>query len=311
MLTRARAAFLLAFLIAEHRAVVFAQIARPLLVARELTRDLGRDGVHVYTLQVGARRFVRGDVDQQSIDVRVSIYDPSGSLVFRNSASGRGTDPFQFSTRVAGEYRIVIASPVGEHGRYSIVVRRDEPIPTAPAERVDQLFSTYDTSSPGGVVLVRRGGKVLFARGYGMADLARRLPNTVDTVFNVASVSKPFTGLAVAQLESQGRLSLEDDVRKHVPELPDFGTAIKVKHLVLRQRTLNFAPGSRYTYSNTNYTLLAEIVRRIAGQSLAVWLEREVFGPAGMPRRRIRSGACRSSRPAGTVGAVQWHVRAG
>ena len=159
-----------------------------------------------------------------------------------------------------------------------------------PERLVDSLFAEYTLGlSPGAAVAVVRDGKVLLAKGYGYASLEHRTPITTATVFDVASVSKQFAGLAVAMLVDQGRIKLTDDIRKYLPELGDVGRTITIDHLVhhtsglrdwpgtlrlagwqfddvisfsqiltfaANQRTLNFAPGSEYMYSNTGYNLL-------------------------------------------------------
>jgi CubicO group peptidase (beta-lactamase class C family) len=162
---------------------------------------------------------------------------------------------------------------------------------------------------------VMRNGEVVHAAGYGMANLEHGVPNRPTTVFDIASVSKLFAGVAIAMLAEQGALSLHEDVRTYIPELPDFGDTIRIEHLVhhtsglrdwpgtlqmagwdymdvlsfeqilnmaFHQRELNFLPGSEYAYSNTGYNLLAEIVARVTGLSFRYWTEQNVFRPLGM-----------------------------
>jgi CubicO group peptidase (beta-lactamase class C family) len=187
-----------------------------------------------------------------------------------------------------------------------------------PEARVDSLFSRFDQGdSPGLAVAVVRDGKLILSEGYGLASLEHRVPITSSTVFDVASVSKQFTGLAVAMLVEQGKVRLDDDIRDYVPELPDFGRTITVRHLlhhtsglrdwpnalsiagwryddvisfnqILRmaytQEALNFEPGSEFTYSNTGYNLLAEMVARVTGASFREWTDANLFRPLGMTR---------------------------
>lgn len=189
-----------------------------------------------------------------------------------------------------------------------------------PAAVVDSLMAAYDEDSPGAAVLVFRGDEQLFAKGYGLADLEHDDPITPRTVFHVASVSKQFTAFAIATLAAQGRLSLDDDVRKHLPEIPDFGQTITLRHLlnhtsgmrdqwslwllagglpddvirqddllrlITRQRELNFAPGSEWAYSNTGFTLLAEVVERVTGEDFGRWMKANVFDPLGMGSTQV------------------------
>ena len=195
--------------------------------------------------------------------------------------------------------------------------------PDGPGPRVDALFASWTgPRAPGCAVSVMRGGELVFARGYGAANLEYDVPITPSTVFHVASVSKQFTALAVALLVADGEVSWDDDIRRHVPELPDFGTPITLRHLahhtsgvrdqwamlqmagwrwggdvirqsdvldlLSRQTALNFAPGSDYLYSNSGYTLLAVVVERVSGQTLRAFTSARLFGPLGMTRTVFR-----------------------
>ncbi|HLK56214.1 MAG TPA: serine hydrolase domain-containing protein [Chthonomonadaceae bacterium] len=181
---------------------------------------------------------------------------------------------------------------------------------------VDALFAPYDKpDSPGCALAILQEGRTLYERGYGMAILEYAIPITPETIFHVASISKQFTSFCIYLLAQEGKLSLEDEVRKHLPELPDYGKSITLRHLVLhtsglrdhwdlvrlagwrmedviteddllsliwKQRDLNFAPGAEYLYSNTGHTLLGVIVRRITGQSLREFADAHIFRPLGM-----------------------------
>ena len=182
--------------------------------------------------------------------------------------------------------------------------------------RIDALFSEYDAwDRPGMAVAVVRDGELIYARGYGCANLEYDIPITPATVFHVASVSKQFTCFAVLLLADDGKLSLDDDVRKYVPDVPDFGQTITLRHLmnhnsglrdqwallalagwrlddvitrdhimklVRRQRELNFPPGSEHLYCNTGYTLLAEVVANVSGKSFREFTTERIFKPLGM-----------------------------
>lgn len=188
--------------------------------------------------------------------------------------------------------------------------------------RVDSIFAQFTSGlTPGVAVSVVRNGALLLSKGYGYANLEHRVPITGTSVFDVASVSKQFAGLAIAMLVEQGKVALTDDIRQHIPELQDFGRTITVGHLVhhtsglrdwpgtlalsgwrmddvisfdqiltmaYHQRTLNFDPGSEYMYSNTGYNLLAELVRRISGKSFRAWTDEHLFAPLGMTRSHFR-----------------------
>jgi CubicO group peptidase (beta-lactamase class C family) len=188
--------------------------------------------------------------------------------------------------------------------------------------RVDSLFGAYDRASgPGLAVAVVKDGQLVLSEGYGLADIEHRIPITGATVFDIASVSKQFAGLAVAMLATQGRISLDADIATYIPEMKGIGAPITVRQLVhhtsglrdwpstlalagwrmddvismdqiLRfayaQRSLNFAPGSEYTYSNTGYNLLAETVARVTGKSFRAWTSEHLFQPLGMTRSRFQ-----------------------
>jgi CubicO group peptidase (beta-lactamase class C family) len=183
-------------------------------------------------------------------------------------------------------------------------------------DAIDTVFERWDrTSSPGCSVAVYEDGEIAFARGYGMANLEHLVPITPETVFYIGSTSKQFAAFAIQLLAEQGTLSLDDDIRKFLPEMPDYGTPITVGHLVhhtsgirdylglwgmtgrsyadsfseeevidliARQKNLNFSPGEKYLYSNSGYFLMGVIVKRASGLSLREFTTLNMFGPLGM-----------------------------
>lgn len=180
--------------------------------------------------------------------------------------------------------------------------------------RIDSIFAFTSNSSPGCAVSTIRNGMLEFARGYGIADLEHDIPITPRTPFYMASVSKQFTAAAISLLADEGKLALDDDVRKFVPELPRYDVPITIRHLVNhtsglrdyltlfgiaglgnfpinnadflqmlgRQRALNFRPGDQYSYSNSGYVLLSIVVERVTGKSLRVFMHERFFTPLGM-----------------------------
>jgi CubicO group peptidase (beta-lactamase class C family) len=189
--------------------------------------------------------------------------------------------------------------------------------------RIDRIFSSWNNATPGASILVARGTNIIYHKAYGMADLERNVPNTIETVFEAGSVSKQFTAFSILLLESEGKLSRTDDVRKYIPELPVYQAPITIQHLlnhtsglrdwgsvvsitgwdrqkrghtldmalqvIYRQRALNFKPGDEYSYSNSNYTLLTAIVERVSKQSLKDFTEEKLFKPLGMTNTQWRS----------------------
>ena len=182
---------------------------------------------------------------------------------------------------------------------------------------VDRVFEAYrGTDSPGCALGVSRNGRVVYEHGYGMSNLETGTPITPASIFHVASVSKQFTAMAIMLLAHDGKLSVDDDIRKYLPEIPSYGTTITIKHLlthtsglrdqwdlislargrfeedriteadvmdiVPRQTALNFTPGAEYLYSNTGFTLLGVIVKRASGRSLRAFADERIFKPLGM-----------------------------
>jgi len=190
------------------------------------------------------------------------------------------------------------------------------------AAKVDQIFAQWNRSSPGCTVAASSDGKKTLAKAYGMADLEHEIPNTPDTIFEAGSVSKQFTAAAVLLLAQDGKLSLDDSIRKFLPELPAYTAPITIRHILThtsglrdwgnivavagwprssrvhthahvldvlaRQRSLNFEPGTRWSYSNSGYNLAAIIVDRVSGMSLAEFTKTRIFEPLGMTRTSWR-----------------------
>ena len=182
--------------------------------------------------------------------------------------------------------------------------------------KVDQLFAEWNNpDSPGAALAVTRDGEIIYKRAYGTANLEYDIPITTTTIFDIASVSKQFAAFAIATLAHDGKLSLDDDIRTYLPDVPDFGNTITIRHLlyhtsglrdwvqslviagvamedvisfkhilkmVRHQKTLNFEPGSEFLYSNTGYNLLAEIVETVTGDSFREWTDTHIFKPLAM-----------------------------
>ena len=189
-------------------------------------------------------------------------------------------------------------------------------------QAVDHIFSRWNNSTPGCAVGVAAGGKPVLLKAYGMADLEHDVPNTAETIFESGSLAKQFTAMAILLLAKDGKLSLDDQVRKYIPELPDYGVPLTIRHMlthtsglrdwgsvasiagaprtsraythghvldiVSRQKSLNFPPGTHYSYSNTGYNLSAIIVARLSGMSFAEFSKRRIFEPLGMTSTQWR-----------------------
>ena len=277
-----------------------------------------------YVLDTKSDYFVRGAVDQVSVDVVVRILRPDGRVVRTIDGPARGLERFQFETDAEGAYVVEVIPDEDETGDFVITLDRLEPVATDPEQLADQLLSAYDgEDSPGAVVSVFKDGKTIFSRAYGMANLSYGIPFEVDTRTNIGSTSKQFTAFAVMLLVERGKLSLDDDVREHIPELPDLGETVTVRHLlthtsgyreflnllrmtgrrldhgdfidrkelisiVQRQPALQNSPGSEWNYNNTAFGLAAVIVERISGMTFPEFMAENVFGPIGMTRTMVR-----------------------
>ncbi|MEM8890764.1 MAG: serine hydrolase, partial [Bacteroidota bacterium] len=191
----------------------------------------------------------------------------------------------------------------------------------AESKRVDSLFTAWAKSnSPGASVGIYKDGQLIYAQGYGMSNLEYDIPIKPGTIFHVASISKQFTNFAVLLLEEEGKLSIEDDIRKYMPEIPDFGKTITIRQLmhhtsgyrdqwqllaiagwrlddvitkdqIMRliegQRELNFEPGSQYRYSNSGYSILARLVERVSGKSFRQFAQERIFKPLDMQHTHV------------------------
>jgi CubicO group peptidase (beta-lactamase class C family) len=195
--------------------------------------------------------------------------------------------------------------------------------PSAPdAAKVDAVFAKWTAKTPGCAIGVAEDGKPVLEKAYGMADLEHDAPNAADTIFEAGSVSKQFTAAAVLLLAREGKLSLDDQARKYIPELPDYGKPLTIRNMlthtsglrdwgevesiagwprtsrvythahvldiVSRQKSLNFEPGTNWSYCNTGYNLAAIIVSRVSGMPFAEFCRLRIFEPLGMTRTSWR-----------------------
>ena len=189
---------------------------------------------------------------------------------------------------------------------------------------VDRIFGGFNTHTPGCAVGVADHGNVALRAGYGMADLERGVPITADTVFESGSVAKQFTAMAILLLAKQGKLSLDDPLRKYLPELPDYGTPLTIRHVLShisglrewrlvatfagtpegryvldnhdllrfasQQRALNFEPGTAYSYTNTGFNIMTIAIERALanGKTFEDFTRESIFEPLGMVHTRWR-----------------------
>src|SRR5687768_6234849 len=308
--------------------VSHAQQSSGLQVGTPVRATLAANDTLRYELNLPKNRFVAGRVDQDRVDATVTITGPAGRRVQRAARVGRGgpeTFSFAFATDTAGVYLIeVTPAAAGKGGAVRAQLTRSEPVATSPQGKVDQAAAQLHKDTPGAVVGVIKGGKLSFVKAYGAADLTYGMPFTAETPTNIGSSSKQFTGFALALLASRGKLSLDDDVRKHIPELKDFGKKITLRHLlshttgyrefintliiegrqvlegdyiapdeaikvINRQTTLQNEPGAEFNYNNSAFSLATVVVERVTGRPFAEWMREEVFLPLGMTKTWVRA----------------------
>ncbi|MDE2875489.1 MAG: serine hydrolase [Gemmatimonadota bacterium] len=294
---------------------------------RTLTGTLAAGDTARYTFEAGENDFVLGEVNQISIDVTIRVLDPDGQQRARFGGLGRGPERFSGQPSGAGTYTvelIVAGDDDDASGEYEITLLRQERVATDPKKLADQVMARFDGEhSPGAAVRVWRGGETLYSKTYGMANLTYGIPFEPDTRTNIGSTSKQFTAFAIMLQAERGHLSLDDDIRKHIPELPEFDQTIQVRHLIThtsglreflnllrmtgrrldrgdwidrseiieivqRQAKLQNVPGAEWNYNNTAFGLAATIVERTSGQDFHAFMQDNVFGPLGMTGTMVR-----------------------
>ena len=184
------------------------------------------------------------------------------------------------------------------------------------SQRIDSLFSSWnEAGQPGGAIGIMRNGKTIYSKAFGLASLEYNVPNTAETIFNTGSVSKQFTAMGIVLLHERGLLSVDDDIRNYLPDMPDFGHTITIRHMLhhtsgmrslhamlglagwrdddsrtnedlyrfmLNQRELNFPPGEEFLYCNTGYMLMVNIIENVTKEKFPAWMKANVFDPLGM-----------------------------
>ena len=275
-----------------------------------------------YEIQLDSNAFVLGSVNQKTVDVIVKLVDDANKEVASFDGPARGLEYFSFNIKKTGTYRLEVEPFEEQSGDYSIIIDKVEPIATDPSNRVDQLLSFYSNDQPGAVIGVIEDGEMVFSKAYGKANITHNLDFKLNTPTNIGSVSKQFTAFAILLLEEQGILSIDDDVRIHIPEFPDFGELITIKHLLnhtnglreiynllpitgwsgenkllrseilnslKRQKKLQVSPGEEFNYNNSAFILLADIVERKTDSKFPDWMKKNVFEPLGMKDSYVRS----------------------
>jgi CubicO group peptidase (beta-lactamase class C family) len=285
---------------------------------KPLTSEISPQKPDSFYLRMKKGQFASLRVTEKNVRVFVEVFNPSDSLIMIVDENQMGNkEVVSFFSTASGNYKIKVLwgfiKPLS--GKFSIILDKLEASGKTPSQKAVQLFDGwYEKGAPGAAVLVTKDGKVVFKNTKGLANLEDSIPLRSNSVFEIASCSKQFTGLATAMLIDKGLIALDDDIRKYIPEMPDYGHTITIANLVyhtsgirstddlefagftpediitlptcinfaVNQKHLKFTPGERYNYSNTNYNLLAEIIARVTKQSLAEWTKTNIFTPLGM-----------------------------
>ncbi|MEM7416687.1 MAG: serine hydrolase [Gemmatimonadota bacterium] len=294
---------------------------------RAVRASIEADDTVRYALSVDSDTYVYGEVLQHSADVLVRILDPGGNQRGRVDGSDAGKERMSGELSEAGSYTIEIIVAEGDGGDFEIELHRVERMATDPEELVDQLMARYDgDDTPGAAIRVWRGGRTVYSNSWGMANLGYGIPFDEDSRTNIGSTSKQFTAFAMMLEQERGVLSLDDDIRDHLPELPAFDESITIRHLlthttglrevfnlmlmtgrridhgdfierdelldvVKAQPHLQNVPGAEWNYNNTAYGLAATIVERTSGEPFHEYMRTRVFEPLGMTRTMVRPHA--------------------
>lgn len=291
-----------------------------LKLGQTIDTALMEDQSHIYSLAVKNNQFIFGRLHQKSTDVNVTVKDPRGEIISQFDKLVRGSEPFHFDTDTAGIYTLEIR---GSKGRYEILLESQETIAKSPKQRVRQWMQAYNfESTPGAAVMVLRNGKPIYREDFGSANLAHGIPMKANTRHNIGSTSKQFTAFGLALLAEKTDLSLSDDVRKYIPELPAFSDTVRLTHLlghtsgyrefintlimmgqhpstplprkkiiemIERQPKLQSQPGTEFNYNNTGYALVVEVIERKTEMPFEEWMQREVFQPLKMTETGYRA----------------------
>ncbi len=301
--------------------IIQAQIQKgELFKGKSTTSEITPTEKHQYTINLEKDQYVFFKLMQKGVDIKITTYDTEGEKIedFDSPNEKNGPELFTLISSKKGVY-VIEVSPFDEKeptGNYELTVEIIKPKATLPNDQVDEIFAPWDSNdTPGAAVAIIKEGSIIYKKGYGLANLEYDIPIRPSSVFHIASISKQFTVFSILLLEKQGKLSLDDDIRKYIPEVPDFGKTITLRHLashtsglrdqwnllsmagwrmddvitkehilklVSKQKELNFDPGEEYAYCNTGFTLLAEVVSRISDMSFAEFTNANIFEPLKM-----------------------------
>nr|NQU89324.1 beta-lactamase family protein [Bacteroidota bacterium] len=280
-----------------------------------ITENLHSDTSQLFKVVLQKNTFLFAIVQQLGVDIKVEILDSEKNLLneINHQNQPYGPEQVAFTSSKNGAYYIrvsTVSKPAS--GKYSIHIQKIQEAATTNSQRVDELFAFYDRPDhPGVSVAVVENGRIVHTGCYGDANLTSNTAIENNTTFHIGSETKQFVAFAIASLIYEGKLSKDDDIRVYLKEVPFFGDTIRIKHLlnhtsgirefyddltaiagwekgikpitaIQYQKELNFKPGEKYSYCNTEYGLLQEIFERVSGEKLSAWLQNKVFAPLQM-----------------------------
>jgi CubicO group peptidase (beta-lactamase class C family) len=278
-----------------------------------------------YNLNLKKGQFASVKILQRSVGIGYAVYAPNDSLINYDDLNALyQTEIVTIYASRSGNYRLEVFWDYGkpQSGEYSIVWDKLETSGKTAPLRAEQLMkSWYRPDEPGAAVAVVKDGKVIFKSTIGLANMEYDIPIKNNSSFELASCSKQFTGFAIAMLVDKEMISLQDDIRKYLPELPDFGQVITIENLIYHTSGLrnwdamsnamgftqediltvdmvykmicntsglNFTPNKQFAYNNTGYNLLALIIEKATGQKFGDWMSANIFIPLRMKNSLVR-----------------------
>jgi CubicO group peptidase (beta-lactamase class C family) len=287
-------------------------------VGKTIESDLDPYKQDLYKIKLSKGQFASIRVYQKNVGLNILVYDPLDSLQQIVDENGIGqNEVVTIHAVMPGDYTLKVTWNFNKplSGQYAITLAGVERSGESIAQKAQQLFdSWYEKEAPGAAMAVVKNNEIVLKQATGLANVEENVPLTSSSVFEIASCSKQFTAFAIAMLVDKKIISMEDDIRKYLPEMPDYGNTITIANLVYHtsgirntdaleftgfsqednitlpmavrfaaaQKQVKFKPGERFNYCNTNYNLLAEIVARVTKQSFSSWTRQNIFKPLGM-----------------------------
>ena len=292
---------------------------RTLNQSEMVTAVIQSQQAHRYNIKLSKNQFAEFRLVQLGADLQITTFDPLGNKIDIFDFTGNyGEEIATITSDIAGAYALEVEmfNTSDNSTEYSLELKRVSKKATTRHQKINQYMARWDSAtSPGLAIAITKDSDLVYSDGFGQANLEHGVAITPKTAFSVASISKQFAAFSILLLAAEGKLSIDDEVRKHLPSFPDFGHKITLKHLlhhtsglreqgVLRhmagwlqedvstkgqaikliaaQQDLNFEPGEKFEYSNSGYITLAQVVSQVSGQTFPAFAKQRIFEPLGM-----------------------------